>query len=112
MKVPVIRAFIAAAAPHDAAGRGRQEPVTQAHQDALAGPVWTQDHSPGSWRDLARHSVDDRSSAGDERNVLEDQRKHGGLPIAANRRGLDDLRRGVDDEHDGDEHDAEAERER
>ena len=57
---------VAAATPNDAAGRRGQEPVTQAHQHALAGPVRTQDHGSRAHLELARHAIDDRSAAGDE----------------------------------------------
>ena len=78
----------------------------------LPAPFGPEDHGSRARRELARHAVEDRAPAGDERYVLENQRQHGRLPVAAHGRRLDELRRGVDDEHDGDEYEPETERER
>ncbi len=86
--------------------------MTEPHEHALAGSVRAENHRSRPRRELAGDAVDDRSVAGDKRHVLEDQRKHHCLPIAADRRRFDDLRRRIDGEHHGHEDDAEAQRER
>jgi hypothetical protein len=63
-------ASVDVAAPDDAARCRRQEPVAEAHQHTLAGPVRSEDHGSGSRRELARHTIDDHAPAGDERYVL------------------------------------------
>ena len=61
--------------PVDAAGRRRQETVTEAHEHALAGAVRPENDGPGAGVEHERDPIDDRALAGDERDVVQSQRQ-------------------------------------